>query len=187
MGVAVFLGTVAAATAKAAEPREALSVKVLALNQAKVPDATLREGELQATRIFSALGITLLWTNPKHDEPYYEAETQVRIVIVSDSRAERDRRKLALAHHGNMAAYPFYQRIVDLAEHNGADVAGLLGHVIAHELGHLLLPYDSHSTRGVMRAEWDRAQFEGMAKGLLTFAPDQTDLIRKRVRAMIAN
>jgi hypothetical protein len=83
-----------------------------------------------------------------------------------------------------MAAYAFYRRIADLAEHNGADVARLLGHVIAHEIGHLLLPCDSHSARGLMRAEWDCAQFEDMVKGLLAFAPEQADLIRTRVRAL---
>ena len=41
-----------------------------------------------------------------------------------------------------MAAYAFYKRIVDLAKQNAADLAVLLGHVIAHEIAHLLLPYD---------------------------------------------
>ncbi len=107
----------------------------------------------------------------------------MRIVIVPDSRTERNRR-LAIAHSENMAAYAFYKRIVDLAEHNGADIAALLGHVIAHEIGHLLLPYDSHSSSGVMRAEWDRGQFDDMAKGLLTFGPEQAHLIRIRVDAL---
>lgn len=87
----------------------------------------------------------------------------------------------------NMAAYAFYGRIVDLAEHNGAEVAKMLGHVIAHEIGHLLLPYDSHAPRGVMRAEWDREQFEDMFKGLLTFPPEQAALIRTQVRMMTTN
>ena len=181
MGLAI--GVLAAPTAKA-EPNETLSIRVLAVNQAKVPDGTLREAELHATRIFSALGILLVWTNAKPAEPYYEAAGQVRIVIVPDSRTERDRRRLGTAHSGQMAAYPFYNRIVDLAEHNSADDATLLGHVIAHEMGQLLLPYDSHSSRGVMRAEWDRAQFEDMAKELLRFTPEQAHLIRIRARAL---
>ncbi len=185
MGLAVLIGVLTAPTAKA-EVNETLSIRVLVVNQAKVPEATLQEGERHATRIFSGVGITLLWTNTKPGEPYYEAASQMRIVILPDSRTERSRR-LAIAHSENMAAYAFYKRIVDLAEHNGADVARLLGHVIAHEIGHLLLPYDSHSSPGVMRAEWDRAQFEDMAKGLLTFTPDQADLIRTRVRGMLTN
>ena len=182
MGLAVLIGFLAAPTAKA-EPNETLSIRVLVVNQAKVPDLTLQEAEHQATRIFSGFGITLLWTNTKPGEPHYEAAVQMRIVVVPDSRTERNRR-LAIAHSENMAAYAFYRRIVGLAEHNGADVAALAGHVIAHEIGHLLLPYDSHSSSGVMRGEWDRAQFDEMAKGLLAFGPEQAHLIRTRVATL---
>ena len=38
-----------------------------------------------------------------------------------------------------------------------------------------------------MLEEWDRAQFEAMTKGLLTFTAQHTDLIRIRVRAMHGN
>ena len=184
IGLTVLIGVLAGPTAEA-DPCETLSLRVLAVNQAGVLDVTLREAELRATRIFSVFGIALLWTNTKPAESYYEAAAQMRIVIVPDSRVERDRRRLGTAHTDNMAAYAFYSRVADLAEHNGVDVAALLGHVIAHEMGHLLLPANSHSSRGVMRAEWDRTQFDDMTKGLLTFTPQQVQLIRSRVRAML--
>jgi hypothetical protein len=182
MGLAVSIGVLAAPTAKA-QRNETLSIRVLAVNQAEVPDLTLREAERQATRIFSGLGVALLWTNTKPSEPYYEAAAQVRIFIVPDSRTEQHRR-LAIAQSESMAAYAFYKRIDGVAEHNGVDVAALLGYVIAHEMGHLLLPYDSHAARGVMRTDWDRSQLENMAKGLLTFTPPQAGLLRARVRAL---
>lgn len=184
LALAVLIGALAAPRVEA-EPRDRLSLRILAVNQAKVPDVTLREAELQATRIFSALGIALVWTNTKPAEPYYEDAAQVRIVIVPDSRT--DRRRLGLAHGGSSAAYAFYARIANLAACNGTNEAALLGHVIAHEIGHLLLPYDSHSLTGIMRAEWDRTQFEDMAKGLLAFGREEVDLIRTRVRAMLTN
>ena len=70
---------------------------------------------------------------------------------------------------------------VDLARLNGVDVAPILGHAPAHEMGHVLLPYGSHTSQGII---WDRAQFQAMAKGLLTFTAQHTDLIRMRVRAV---
>ncbi len=185
MGLTVLVGVLAAPTAEA-DSRETLSLRVLVVNQAGVPDATLREAELHATRTFSAVGIALLWTNTKPAEPYDEAAAQARIVIAPDSRVKRDPRRLATAHTDSMAAYVFYKRITALAAYNGADGAALLGHVIAHEIGHLLLPADSHSSRGLMRAEWDRTQFDDMAKGLLTFVPKQVQLIRSRARAVLA-
>ena len=183
----MLFGVVAAPTANAATPGDALFVRVLAVNQAMVPDVTLREAERQAARIFSVMGITLVWINVKDNEPYYDPGAHARIIVVSNSRTQRNRRTLGIAHSGNMTAYPFYTRIVAFAEDNSAGVAGLLGHVMAHELGHLLLPSNSHSLRGLMRAQWDREQLDDMAKGLLTFAPDQADLIRTRVRTIAAN
>ena len=84
-------------------------------------------------------------------------------------------------------SYAFYSRIEDLAQYNGASLASLLGTVIAHELGHLLLPYDSHTSRGLMRAEWDHRQLKDMASGLLAFTPEQAELIRRRVRTTHTN
>jgi len=186
MVLTVSIGVLPGATASA-KPDETLTVQVLAVNQAKVPDDVVRKAEQHATRIFSAAGIALVWTNTRASEPYYQTAAHVRIVIVPDSRIDRDRRKLAIAYSGDLAAYGFYKRIVGLAEHGGADVAALLGHVIAHELGHLLLPYNAHASRGIMRASWDRAQLDDMQKEVLTFDPEQTELIRTRVRAMPTN
>jgi hypothetical protein len=57
----------------------------------------------------------------------------------------------------------------------------ILGHVIAHEMGHLLLPPNSHSQSGVMNADWDSEQLLRMVKGLLQFTPEQGELIRSHV------
>ena len=110
MGVAVSIGVLAAPTAKA-ESNETLSVRVLAVNQAQVRDVVLRQAELQASRIFSTIKITVLWTNIKPGEPYDEAAAQVSIIIVPDSRIERDPRRLGTARSGYMVAYAFYKRM----------------------------------------------------------------------------
>jgi predicted SprT family Zn-dependent metalloprotease len=57
----------------------------------------------------------------------------------------------------------------------------ILGHVMAHEMGHLLLPANSHSQSGVMHADWDSEQLLRMVKGLLQFTPEQGELIRSHV------
>jgi hypothetical protein len=92
-----------------------------------------------------------------------------------------------LVDNSDRRAFVFYNRIVDLARLNGVDIAPILGHALAHEMGHVLLPYGSHTSQGIMREEWDRAQFQAMAKKLLTFTAQHTDLIRMRVQAMLGN
>jgi len=50
-------------------------------------------------------------------------------------------------------AYVFYSPINRMALMNGARVAVVLGHVIAHEIGHALLGPNPHSQTGIMRAK----------------------------------
>jgi hypothetical protein len=48
----------------------------------------------------------------------------------------------------------FSDRIDAAAARVGVDAGTLLGRVMAHEIGHLLLGIDYHGAAGVMRAEW---------------------------------
>ena len=79
-------------------------------------------------------------------------------------------------------AWLFYNRIDDLGRVLSLEVSQLLGHVMAHEMGHLLLPYGSHSAAGLMKAGWDSQQGILASTGSLTFAPGQGELIRARLR-----
>ena len=51
----------------------------------------------------------------------------------------------------------FADRVRDAARRTGASHGALLGRVMAHELGHLLLGSGYHSPAGVMRAHWPDA------------------------------
>ena len=170
-----------------------LTIEVVAANQARIPRETVKRAEQVATRIFLAAGIRLEWTNIAPDSvgPYRETAQQLKIHIVPDSPMKQAGRRLGVAERlvddSDRRAFVFYNRIVDLARLNGVDIAPILGHALAHEMGHVLLPYGSHTSQGIMREEWDRAQFEAMARGLLTFTAQHTDLIRMQVRAMLGN
>jgi hypothetical protein len=58
-----------------------------------------------------------------------------------------------------------------------------LGVVMAHEIGHLLLGSNSHSARGVMRAEWSQQLLEGIYEGREGFSAAESRRMRQNVEA----
>jgi hypothetical protein len=54
----------------------------------------------------------------------------------------------------------------------------LLGHAVAHEIGHLLLGADSHSSSGIMRPRWRPCDEEWMVKSALLFDAGQAKRMR---------
>jgi len=59
----------------------------------------------------------------------------------------------------------------------------VLGYVIAHEVGHLLLNQQVHSPHGIMRGEWSFLDFRDMASGMLLFTQQQAEFLRADVRS----
>ena len=75
--------------------------------------------------------------------------------------------------------YVFYDRVTDVAAMHRADTALLMGIVIAHEMGHLLLHHADHSAEGLMRGVWDADAIRRGAIGLLWFSTPEVQEIRK--------
>jgi hypothetical protein len=78
-------------------------------------------------------------------------------------------------------AYVLFDRVRQAADLADASLTEMLALVVAHELGHLLLPVGSHSASGVMRARWDLNELR-LDSGRFEFTPMQAETIRQRVR-----
>jgi hypothetical protein len=74
---------------------------------------------------------------------------------------------VGFAQPGSVDAAAIYDRVRSLAHKYRVNAGVLLGYVMAHELAHLLLPPNSHSDRGVMRASID---LQGVRDKALAFA-----------------
>ncbi len=57
----------------------------------------------------------------------------------------------------------------------------LLGHVLAHEIGHQLMGTDSHSETGLMKARWSAMDIYGMPAGRMKFTPEFAQMIRRNL------
>jgi len=72
-------------------------------------------------------------------------------------------------------------RVEELAGGRGTFYAVLLGHIVAHELGHLLLADGKHSRASIMTYPWRRRELEWVSQGTMRFTPWQRQRIEQRL------
>jgi predicted Zn-dependent protease len=76
----------------------------------------------------------------------------------------------------------YYERVLQLAGKRLGSEDCFLGAGIAHELGHLLLRGLSHSSKGIMRAEWTVADLDAAASRRLMFSSSEAAMIREEIK-----
>ena len=182
-----FWALVAGSQGAAGQDANPSSVRVLLQDAAGVPAEVLERAQREVSTIFERSNIPFTWV----DLGMYEPSCLVfKIVLKPLGEKSRDPRVVGLAPgtrelRGKLA-FAFYERIRVYSAELGLDVSQMLGLVIAHELGHLFLPYGAHSLAGIMRPEWDRAQVHAAATGALRFTPAQAALIREHLQASVS-
>jgi hypothetical protein len=142
-----------------------------------VVDAAQRD----ADAIYNQIGVSLVWTSDP-DASIAQPHMTLRVVLASEvdrefAKAGVRGNVLGVAPTGTGRAYIFCDRVKELARKTNQHVDVILGRVIAHELGHLMLG-EGHSDAGIMQASLDYASNEAPA-----FTSEQGDDIRGRVAA----
>jgi hypothetical protein len=194
--------------AEAASPETSPSITIHVYNYAGVPTRTIAEAEEVAKEIFRKAGVHIQWVDTALTGKNGQANsaghpgftlTDLQLNIYPRVISDRDgvpNNVLGLAP-GNgpdrTTVYIFYSNVEArfwcLMGAQGCtqlfrplSMAKILGHTIAHEIGHLLLNQQAHSAHGIMRGEWDFADFRDMADGIFLFTPHQTEFLRAEVR-----
>ena len=75
----------------------------------------------------------------------------------------------------------FFDRVSRLFEARLAPDSYILGHVLAHEIGHVLLKLESHAGTGLMKAHWTNHDFMDMRSKFFTFTPQSIALIQSNL------
>lgn len=182
-----------AAAAQGAEIRRtAITVRVV--NAAGIPVQKLRQAAAEAERIFRKAGVESGWLlcSPSPKEPWQDAgchqpnrpgylnvgilpPSRETGVSVSDSAFGIT--VFTEDGHPTLYAYVFYGRVEKEVKDSACSAEALLGHVIAHEVGHLLLGR-GHAPLGLMSAKWDRKALRKVASGRLWFGDDEAQRLR---------
>jgi hypothetical protein len=101
------------------------------------------------------------------------------IHIGGGTRANVHPGALAYAQLGEARIEVFSDRILTSVEELVAP--NLMGHVLAHEIAHVLEGVDRHSDEGIMKAHWTNRDYEQMHPHPMQFAPEDVGLIRAAV------
>jgi len=82
-----------------------------------------------------------------------------------------------LAHKG-LNVRIFDDRVRDAAWRQSRPHPAVLAHVMAHEIGHVLLRSSAHSHHGLMSSVWTEHEYDWMAKALMFFTGGQSQEMR---------
>jgi hypothetical protein len=159
------------------------AVTVLVFNFRNLPAETLIPAENEAGRILQGAGLQVTWRDcPTGNEPCRIGPGRVLFLSMSAGPVQNKFVETvsgyALLHDRIAVVYYDYLPRMPLGQDNEHDKALLLGSVITHELGHLLLGAHTHSTSGIMQAEWGVQQVQSALMSQLSFLPEEVHLIR---------
>jgi len=156
---------------------------------ASVAPEILTAAEEDGTRIFREAGVTVSWlncplsipdaqVNPICIKPCPPSRFAVRIISEIPPNLAKTSLGVALSDSGIYATV-FYPRVNEYAQERIASNSQILGHAIAHELGHLLLGPGPHARFGIMRGEWTGEDLQSITMGTFLFSNRQSTLIRQ--------
>jgi predicted aspartyl protease len=169
-------------------------VTIREYNDAQLPETILSQAQNEAVRVFHRAGITVSLvecgteTGDPDSSPCRHPPGPANLVlrIVPRARPSGDSVfGIAFLSAEGTGAYSdvFYDSVEKLHTDWGASIPGVLGHVMAHEIGHLLLGSNAHSRSGIMSPKWHGEQLRGVAMGTLLFTPEQASAMRNRLFA----
>lgn len=177
--------------------RQTEQIVVSVFNRARANPATVRAAEKMAAKIYDQVGVSIAWRNCRTQaEPELErceAATDHRQLVLN---IEHQPRTLVADAFGvaflgddgwGMFCDVFYDRVLELHRGGRARDATILGMVMAHELGHLLLGSNSHSDTGIMRPKWQSEDFLTPDFGVTKFNRQQVQKLSDRLKQVSPN
>jgi hypothetical protein len=158
------------------------NVRVWLINAARVDEVTLSGALKRVALIFREAGIRLTClecsAGCRVDDP---SVLVLRIVGQPASESvSPNALGFAVAQQGDSTyASVFRDRLLAMVGRGGPySEAELLGHAMAHELGHLLLGTPAHSRYGLMAGRWRASDLDRASVGFLLFSPAEAAIMR---------
>jgi hypothetical protein len=164
---------------------------ILRVQAGNIPGPLLIPAMAEASSLLSQVGVRVRWKHPddrgEAHRPVRECTGQAPDVSIIDililDRSRVDDHPGALGYslpfaRSGVRVVVFFDRI-QTSMHDPSPK--LLGHVIAHEIGHMFIGTFSHAPDGIMRAHWTGRDMTAMQIHPLAFSPADAATIAQRL------
>lgn len=146
-----------------------------------VPNEVMARARYMATKVLAGAGVTVEWVKGERPRDPYRTYCGDRLTIVFDAKAGAGFAAQAMAYTSLNAGWAteihiFYDRISAFPDR--PRMAEFLGHVLAHEIAHVLQGVARHSSEGVMKAHWNDRDCGELVRKPLPFSAEDVELIR---------
>ncbi|MGA2755328.1 MAG: hypothetical protein ABSE53_16330 [Terracidiphilus sp.] len=198
MGGLAIAAAACGTTGWAEGPARTATITLRVYDYVQSKDAALKQAEAEASAILATGGVSARWVDcpTSHavlkDFPDCQSALQVTDYVVSilpaamADRLEHSEDALGSANEsaaGFGRAQIFYGKIRMMTGGDTAPFSALLGRVMAHEIGHLLLGDNAHSRTGIMQAAWSDRELGMRAGAEMVFTEKQSHRIETRLAA----
>jgi hypothetical protein len=182
---------IAVATFSGVGDAQGAQLNVSVYNDAGVAPPMLNKAEFVAATVLARAGIHVTWEKCSApgtsayscDHPDIGRQLSVRITPTTIHSMQASIFGVAFLSLEGKGRYAdvFYSRVLQLHDDNKTSLPDVLGCVMAHELGHLLLGSNAHSTAGIMQRQWQAAELNQLQKGALLFTHEQAIKMQQRL------
>ena len=160
-------------------------INISVCNLGDVPDKVVAHAESVVAAVFSPLRIEVGWADCEGSGPGLNILLRLRREgpLGAERADSLDVMGMAFTAAGvaGSRADAYYGAIEGFARRHHADPAEVLGYVVVHELGHLLLG-PGHSSGSIMTASWNDKTLEAASHRWLTFNQSQRASIHRELQ-----
>ena len=194
LGLVGILGVTSSVLVFAGENEPMPTLMVQVYNYSQASPAVLTRAEREAGRILGEAGLRAVWLEcpvgpssvmPKGpcDKELDATDVRLRVLAAPTQHEYEDSVFGFTIHPAFASVYYEYAMRRAKTDHAESEITIVLGGVIAHELGHLLLGTNGHSSAGIMQPRWEPNQVQQLMMGSLLFTPEQSKLMREEARS----
>lgn len=182
----------------AATESEVPDVRIRILDYARIANDVIAQAQKRVADIYKSIGVQIRWQvtvrplDPSSSvAPTLTEPSEFALIVLSPNMSRRMKvapgvmgMAVVPPQGGGRIAYVLFDRVTLAARTARSEVTDILGVVMAHEIGHLMLPYGSHSDDGLMRADWSFKELHRPLHPGFRFTIPQGEAIRRRFRRL---